>query len=218
MKLLELFSGTKSVSKVFEKHEWETLSLDNDEKSNPDICIDILEWEYKKYPVGHFDYIHASPPCISYSNLGRGKHRKMHDLAPLTDTAIIGDMLLSKTLEIIEYFKPAYYLIENPRGLMRYVIPHIPYTTINYCRYGSPFFKPTDLFNNFGYVGYKCKYERKGMKVDCHHIRMAGPHSTANKKRKGAGIQRTSQAERYRIPEKLTEDILQFLLFLGIYY
>ncbi len=43
MKLLELFSGTKSVSKVFDKHGHDTYSIDFNEELNPDLCIDILD-------------------------------------------------------------------------------------------------------------------------------------------------------------------------------
>ena len=202
MKLLELFSGTKSISKVFNKYNWDTLSVDNDKQQNPDICIDINDFDYKKYPVGYFDYIHASPPCVSYSTMGGGKHRTKSDLSPKTDTAIMGDLLLNKTCEILDYLKPTYWTIENPRGLMRYCLER-PYTTVNYCRYGSQFFKPTDIFNNFNYVGRKCQYERAGKVVDCHHDRMAGSHGN----RARSGIQRVSQNDRYAIPEGLVEDI-----------
>ena len=65
VRLLELFSGTGSVGNVFRSRGWEVLSLDMLMKA--DINIDILEWNYKEYPPGHFDMIWASPPCTEYS-------------------------------------------------------------------------------------------------------------------------------------------------------
>ena len=79
MRVLELFSGTGSVSKICNERGWEVISLD---LKDADINIDILKWNYKElYPVGYFDYIHASPPCDTFSNLRRcwlGRTIKKH--------------------------------------------------------------------------------------------------------------------------------------------
>ena len=58
MKLLELFSGTKSVGKVAEQLGYEVTSLD---LKNADINTDILKWDYTIYEPQHFDVIWASP-------------------------------------------------------------------------------------------------------------------------------------------------------------
>ena len=51
MRLLELFSGTKSVSKALRKlyPDAYVLSLDIEPTMEPDLCIDILQWNYKDY-------------------------------------------------------------------------------------------------------------------------------------------------------------------------
>ena len=68
MILLELFSGTQSVGKVFKEKGWEVISLDIMKKFNPTINTDILIWEgYKELP--EIDMIWASPPCNSFSIL-----------------------------------------------------------------------------------------------------------------------------------------------------
>lgn len=44
-KLLEIFCGTKSMSKIFEENGWETYTVDIDSKYNPTECIDILDFD-----------------------------------------------------------------------------------------------------------------------------------------------------------------------------
>jgi site-specific DNA-cytosine methylase len=153
MKLLELFSGNKSISKIFKEKnkECEVTSLDIDSKLNPDICIDILNWDYKIYKPEYFDVIWASPDCRSWSVAGYGRHRKLPDLIPKTEIAKIGEKLIYKTLEIIDYFKPKYYFIENPRGLLRHFTPMktLPYChLVYYGNYNYPMLKPTNIWSN----------------------------------------------------------------------
>jgi site-specific DNA-cytosine methylase len=153
MKLLELFSGNKSISKVFKEKDntCEVISLDIEKKLNPDICIDIINWDYTIYPESYFDIIWASPDCRSWSVAGHGIHRKLPTLGPLTQTAVIGDLLIYKTLEIINYFKPKYWFIENPRGLLRHfpimqTLPHCH--LVYYGNYNYPMLKATNIWSN----------------------------------------------------------------------
>jgi site-specific DNA-cytosine methylase len=153
MKLLELFAGNKSVSKVFKKkyNDIEIVSLDIDQKLDPDICINILEWDYKIYPVNYFDVIWASPDCRSWSVAGCGRHHKLPDLEPKTQIAIDGELMIYKTLEIINYFKPKYWFIENPRGLLRHfpVMKTLPYChLVYYGNYDYYMQKPTNIWSN----------------------------------------------------------------------
>ena len=53
MKLLELFSGTRSVGTVAKSFGWTVVSLD---LKNADINCNIMDWDYKQYPVGYFDF------------------------------------------------------------------------------------------------------------------------------------------------------------------
>ena len=78
MRSLELFCGSKSFSKIFEKNKYETITIDIDNKHNPTICKDILEWDYKIYPPKYFDVIWASPDCRSWS-IATHKHRTVKE-------------------------------------------------------------------------------------------------------------------------------------------
>ena len=66
MRMLELFSGTKSVSRVFENHGWECVSLD---LKNASIETNILDWDYKQFPPGYFGFVWASDIGTSGTSL-----------------------------------------------------------------------------------------------------------------------------------------------------
>ena len=68
MRVLELFKGTGSVGRVIKENypEAEIISLDILKKYQPTHCCDILTFDYKQYPRGHFDLLWASPECKIY--------------------------------------------------------------------------------------------------------------------------------------------------------
>ena len=64
------------------------------------------------FPPGYFAFIHASPPCQQYS-IARSNARTPRDLEG-------ADRLAQRVLDIIEYFDPLLYTIENPAtGLLK---------------------------------------------------------------------------------------------------
>ena len=114
MKLLELFSGTKSVGKVAEQLGYDVVSLD---LKNDDIKCNILDCDYFEYEPKTFDVIWASPPCNTFSRLKEsniGKHGCTKESIQ-SDIDNIGLPILRKTEEIINYFKPNIYFIESPQ-------------------------------------------------------------------------------------------------------
>ena len=138
MKLLELFSGTKSVGKVAEQLGYEVVSLD---LKNADINCNIIDWDYTTYPVGYFDLIWASPPCTEYSKAKTVGVRNLE----------LANEIVNRTIEIINYLKPMYYMIENPQtGLLKeqLFMNDFPYVDIDYCKYGMPYRKRTRIWNN----------------------------------------------------------------------
>ena len=161
MNILELFSGTHSIGKVFAGEN--IISVDLDPKFNPTHLVDILTFDYKQYPSGYFNYIHASPPCILYSQsqVAWYNRNKRHNITgemvlwtkELHQECITeSDKLVLKVLEILEYFKPKYWTIENPYHHnwccihKRPFMKDKPYTLVDYCMYEYPIKKPTIIF------------------------------------------------------------------------
>ena len=77
MKLLDLFSGGKSVTRVAESLGYTVTTLDIDKNTNPTVCANVLDFDYKSaWKPGDFDVVWASPPCDTFSaarrsNIGR---------------------------------------------------------------------------------------------------------------------------------------------------
>jgi hypothetical protein len=146
MRVLELFSGSRSVGKVCDKLGYDVVSLD---LKNADINIDILDWNYKdEFKPYDFDIIWASPPCDCFSKCKYGcinrrlknKNGEYYMCSMDTinnDIKTIGLPILRKTQEIIDYLEPTFYFIENPQtGSMKKYI-NLPYYDVDYCRYSD---------------------------------------------------------------------------------
>lgn len=152
---LELFSGTQSVGKVLKSHGMKVISLDIFDEYKPTIVHDILTWEgYKELPK--IDFLWASPPCNSFSRLAvSNKSRDWYSLKPLKENATIGNKILYRTLDILEYLlkknPKMLFVIENPHGMMwrMPIINRFEREITQYCLYGFKWKKPTDFFNNF---------------------------------------------------------------------
>jgi hypothetical protein len=159
MKTLELYSGTKSFSKVAEALGHSTFTVDNNKDLNPDRCIDFLQLPVIPFTNQGWDILWASPPCTAFSVASIGRHWTggLRSYIPKSETAKIGLLLLDKTIEFISIVKPKIWFIENPRGVMRKVIDEMfkkhgihdqRRLTISYCQYGDSRMKPTDIWTN----------------------------------------------------------------------
>lgn len=163
LKVLELFAGTRSIGKAFEKRGHEVYSIEWDKS------FDNIDWyedigKITAHDIldrfGKPDIIWASPDCSSYSVAALGKHRKKNpitgNLEPQTDYAKFCDKVNAHVIDLIKELKPKYYFIENPRGGMRKMdfIQDLPRYTVTYCKYltDRPLqerrMKPTDIWTN----------------------------------------------------------------------
>ncbi len=128
------------ICKYLTKQGFEVTSLDNNKSAEPDICIDIMEWNYREYPPKYFRLKSAGPPCTEYSRAKTVGERKLEE----------ADQVVIRTLEIIEYSRPEIWWLENPRtGLLkeRPFMQNIPYIDVDYCQFSDwGYRKPTRIW------------------------------------------------------------------------
>ena len=101
MRLLNLCSGTGSVSKSFVG--WEIVEVDWDNRYKPTHNVDLMTWECP-YEVGYFDVIWASPDCTQYS-IARTTAKTPRDF----DKA---DALVCRCLQLIAELQPKVWFWE----------------------------------------------------------------------------------------------------------
>lgn len=207
MKVLELFAGTRSISKAFEKRGYQTYSVEwNKDFENITLYEDINNLTAEKIIElcdGVPNVIWASPDCTTYSIAGISHHRKKNNetgnLDPISDYAKFCDKTNKHVLDLIRELKPKYYFIENPRGGLRKMdfMKELPRYTITYCQYGDTRMKPTDIWTNHPNPKFKpvCKNGDS-----CHEAAPRGSQ-TGTQGIKGA-------RERAIIPEALCEHIV----------
>ena len=208
MKVLELFAGSCSFSNVAKKYGFKTYTTDIKQYGNIDEVVDIFDFNYKNIPFKP-DIIWASPPCTTFSVASCGKHWTAPDLygnrEPKTEEAKLGLDILIRTIEIMHYFNPKFYFIENPRGLMRkmFIMQPLPRYTVSYCQYGDKRMKPTDIWTNLKFTPRMCKNG-----ASCHEAAPRGSRTGTQ------GLK--NNHERAKIPEQLCETLYSLCFWDGI--
>ena len=207
MIILELFAGTRSISKAFEDKGHKTYSIEWDKDfENISLYEDINNITAKdiiKLCGGVPDVIWASPDCTTYSIAAISHHRKRNEetgnLEPISEYAKFCDRTNKHVLDLIQELKPKYYFIENPRGGLRKMdfMKGLYRYTVTYCQYGDNRMKPTDIWTNHPNPKFKpmCKNGD-----DCHEKAPRGS-KTGTQGLKGA-------KERSVIPIKLCYHIV----------
>ena len=168
-KILELFSGTKSVSRAMVEFwpDAAVTSVDASEEHAPDIVADIRTWDYSGFIPGHIDVVWASPPCTEFS---RANSRRLRDLEG-------ADACVEATFRIIEHLRPAVWFVENPASGMTRPRPCMHRfaalaVTTSYCRWGFPYRKHTCIWSNVPLELPACTRS-----TPCDHVRMNGHHA-----------------------------------------
>ncbi len=207
MKIIEFFSGTSSFGNVSKERGHEVFTIDFNPKFKPDMVCDMLYFNIKMLPKEWRkpDMIWCSPPCETFSLSGNSMYMGF----PTKSKTYIGLALAYKCVELIRDLKPKYWVIENPRAGLRSIwfMKPLPKTTVTYCQYGFNYMKPTDIWNNFGFVGKCCKNG-----APCHDRQPRGYH----KKKLMGVLDKGTQGEKsseFRgvIPEKLCLEIIKII-------
>jgi hypothetical protein len=206
MQVLELFSGTHSVGKICDTLKWNVISLDRDLEA--DIQEDIMTWDYTVFEPGFFDIIWASPVCTYWSSMRR--LRVAFEVIE-EDIRTIGRPMVDKVREIINYFKPKYYFIENPRdGRMKEYITDLPYYDVDYCQYDFDYKKATRIWTNLtGFIPQRCNRNtcKKMVKLgerNIHKNQLGNNYKVLHNK--------TTLKERYMIPPDLIKGLFKCII------
>ena len=119
-----------------------------------------MNFDFNKLPYWP-EFVWASPPCTTFSVASCYHHWNPEDdqgnRIPKSEKAVEGLLILEKTIWILNELQPKYFVIENPRGLMRKMgcMEYLERQTVTYCQYGDSRMKPTDLWTNLGNYGWK---------------------------------------------------------------
>lgn len=133
--IISLFDYTGNWSKPFKDNDYEVIQIDIQKGQ------DILTWNYKEINDDVYGIL-ASVPCTDFA-LSGAKHFKRKDKDGTTEYS---KRLVYKTLEIIDYFKPHFWCVENPMSRIHKVCPEL----------GEVKYK----FNPCDFAGYLSKEEQ----------------------------------------------------------
>lgn len=205
-KMLDLFCGTKSMAKAFERAGWETYTVDWSKEFEPTLCCDVNTLTVDKIIElcgGVPDFVHMSPECTTYSVAAIFHHRKQNketgELEAMTDYAKFCDKTNAYIIDlIVNKLKPTFYTIENPRAAMRKMkfVKDLPRYTTTYCQWGDTRMKPTDIWTNIPNPNFPCCKNGD----NCHEKAPRGSRTGTQ------GIK--GSKDRSRIPDKLCEYIV----------
>ncbi len=112
------------------------------------LGFDVFKWNYKIIKPTLVAGILAAPPCTDFAVSG-AQYWKVKDKDGRTKESV---KLVRKTLEIIRYFNPRFWAIENPVGRLNTLVPELtrygPWYFEPYW-YGDPWSKKTGLWGIF---------------------------------------------------------------------
>lgn len=154
---IDLCAGLGGFSQAFKQDpDWEVVTVEINKKQKPTICADVryLPLRENLQP----DCLLMSPPCERFSLMNNffPKPGIKHALE-----------VVGSCLECVPYLKPKKWLLENPKGRLRWFIG-IPRNSIRYSDYDLTYRvqKPTDLWGNvtlpFSKMHRPVKTKRKG--------------------------------------------------------
>lgn len=142
MKILSLFDYTGNWPLPYKQNGFEVIQVEIK------LGTDIMTWDYTQIEKGSVYGILAAPPCTHYSVSG-AQYWPEKDKDGRTEES---NKLVRKTLEIIKYFDPYFWVLENPVGRIDACVPELKkyyLMSFNPCDYGNAYTKKTKLWGEF---------------------------------------------------------------------
>lgn len=218
MVVFDLFAGTGSSTQAFEDAGHTVIKVELDTRHavdyhydvgtlTPDDLRDIARFRHNG-AIGTPDigFIWASPPCTAFSVASLGHHwgggHRMYE--PRTKLARDSMALVAHVRNLLES-SARYWVIENPRGVLRKLpmLDGLTRYTVTYCQYGDDRMKPTDLWVSLELAALWTPRPMCKNGDACHQAAPRGAKT---------GTQgRTGSVERSRVPYQLGAEILAAL-------
>lgn len=133
---IDLCAGLKGFSQAFDKAEdWEVVTIEINKKQKPTIQADVRYLPLRKNLKP--DCLLASPPCQRFS-IAMPKWPKMGIKKAME--------VVGACFEAVAWLKPKYWLVENPKGRLRWFLG-TPKQTIRYSDYDLNY--PTKKLTDF---------------------------------------------------------------------
>ena len=119
--------------------------------------------------------------------------------------------IVLKTLEIVRYFNPIFFVIENPQsGLLKKqpFMEGLPYFDVDYCKYGMPYRKRTRFWTNLESWTPRPLCEKDCNSMDGNRHQETAQRLPSGKKSKWNNRAKHTQEQLYKIPQALVEEIM----------
>lgn len=146
MNVLDLFSGLKGWSQPFIDRGHDVITVDIEAKFKPTIQANVIGLTSKDFETyGRFDVVLASPPCNCFSVASVYRHWDKDTKRPKDQETYEAIKLVGHTVKLILSLAPRYWLLENPRGMLRYVLGPPAITTF-FASWGHWALKATDIW------------------------------------------------------------------------
>ena len=206
-RLLELFCGTKSIGRVFERGNWDVTSVDLSQNFEPTICCNILDLTpHMILNYGTPSLIWGSPPCTMYSR-ARTTAKTPRDLE-------CSDKLVQTVLDLARFFDVLFF-IENPHsGLLksRDVVAGVSMRIVDYCQYADDnwpgrYRKRTAIWTNTDWYPVRplC------IPSTCHFCTDGKKHDQGAQRRNKEGVHQHTLHQLYSIPSALPEELVSWV-------
>jgi len=203
LKIVELFAGTQSCSKVARKLGHKTWTTDWNKDFCCDLTGDILKEEIQNQimeQVKGADIVWMSPECAKWSLSAGNTYWTKYRMPKREDVyESIKMMLFCRFVADYCVKHNKIFFIENPNGRAVWILDNQYLKRCWYCQYGDIRAKPTNIWTNLkNWIPKTCHNGNK----NCHHEPAPRGSKTGTQGLKGS-------AERSRIPSGLFMEIFE---------